>query len=530
LRGGINGVQLVITDDLGRVQQLDFATGVSGDLLAPGVQQFAYSLGFPAVSGSASSAQGYNLNQPTLSLSHRVGLSDSLTLGGYLQGDLSTQMAGVEGTWATTIGNLGWDAALSLDQNQGLDGAARLYYDWFFQGATSAESRSLRLAAEYRGADFMTVADGLPSNNTGLDLSLAYSQTILTNASLTLNGRYQVTRNQPSNAYSIALGISKPIARNMNLNTSASYGINSQGQAEPRMFVGISASLPQQRQFINTTTTLDNSGLANRLNWSYSSPVPVGGLSTGLTATTGDRALTLLSQTRYSGYRADLSLDHTLNIPRNTPGPVTNTTRVTWGTALVFADGVFGWSRPIDNSFAIVNRQGTAQDQLVQVNPSSFGDIARADALGPAVVPLSPYNLTNLSVNAPDLPLGSDLGPASYTLFPTYRSGTVIRVGSEATVFLRGVLLDEQGNPLALQQGRIVSLSDPDWPDAQLITNRTGRFAAQGLKPGRYEIRLFGRPGPVTTFEIPPETTGVYTLEPSAPSPPPGEGAPQSSP
>jgi outer membrane usher protein len=56
LRGGINGVQLVITDDLGRVQQLDFATGVSGDLLAPGVQQFAYSLGFPAVSGSASRA------------------------------------------------------------------------------------------------------------------------------------------------------------------------------------------------------------------------------------------------------------------------------------------------------------------------------------------------------------------------------------------------------------------------------------------------------------------------------------------
>ncbi|PSR19368.1 fimbrial biogenesis outer membrane usher protein [filamentous cyanobacterium CCP3] len=526
LRGGINGVQLVITDDLGRVQQLDFATGVSGDLLAPGVQQFAYSLGFPAVSDSASSPQGYNLNQPTLTLSHRMGLSDNLTLGGYLQGDLSTQMVGVEGTWATTLGNFGWDAALSLDQHHGLDGAARLYYDWFFQGATSAENRSLRLAAEYRGANFMTVADELPNNNTGLDVSLTYSQTILDNASLTLNGRYQVTRNQPSNAYSIALGISKPIARNMSLNASASYGINSQGRAEPRMFVGISASLPQQRQFINTTTTLDNSGLANRINWSYSSPAPVGGLSTGLTATTGDRALTLLSQTRYSGYRANLSLDHTLTIPQNIPGPVTNTTRVTWGTALVFADGVFGWSRPIDNSFAIITRRGTAQDQLVQINPSSFGDIARADALGPAVVPLSPYNLTTLSVNAPDLPLGSDLGPASYALFPTYRSGTVIRVGSEATVFLRGVLVDEQGNPLALQQGRIVSLSDPNWPDAELITNRTGRFATEGLKPGRYEIRLFGRPDPVTTFEIPPETTGVYNLEAPAPSPAPVDVAP----
>ncbi|MBE9111785.1 fimbrial biogenesis outer membrane usher protein, partial [Nodosilinea sp. LEGE 07298] len=512
LQGGINGVQLVITDDLGRVQQLDFATGVSGDLLAPGVQQFAYSLGFPASGGSLSSARGYDFSQPTLSLSHRMGLSDNLTLGGYLQGDLSTQMVGIEGTWATTVGNFGWDAALSLDQAYGLDGAARLYYDWFFQGATSADNRSLRLATEYRGANFMTVADGLPNNNTGLDVSLTYSQTFFENMRTTLSGRYQVTRNQPSDAYSIALGISRPIARGLSLNASASYGINAQGQAQPRMYVGLSASLPQQRQFINTATTLDNNGLANRVNWAYSSPVPVGGISTALTATTRNQALTLLSQTRYQGYRADLTLDHTIDMPRNGSGAIANTTRVTWGTALVFADGVFGWSRPIDNSFAIVARQGTAQGSLVQVNPSSFGDIARADALGPGVVPLSPYTLTTLAVDAPDLPLGSDLGDSSYQLFPTYRSGTLIRVGSEATVLLRGVLVDEQGNPLALQHGRIVSLSDPDWPAVELITNRTGRFAAQGLNPGRYEIRLFGREAPVSTFEIPADTTGVYTL------------------
>ncbi|HSM81088.1 MAG TPA: fimbria/pilus outer membrane usher protein [Nodosilinea sp.] len=528
LRGGINGVQLVITDDLGRVQQLDFATGVSGDLLAPGVQQFAYSLGFPAL-GSGSSPQGYNLNQPTLTLAHRAGVTDNLTLGGYLQGDLSTQMVGVEGTWATTVGTVGWDAALSLDQAHGLDGAARLYYDWFFQGATSAASRSLRLAAEYRGANFMTVADDLPSNGTGLDLSLTYSQPIFEHGRATLSGRYQVTRDQPSHAYSIALGLSQPIARHLSLNTSASYGVNAQGQAEPRLFVGLSAALPRQRQFVNTATTVDSNGLANRLNWSYSSPVPVGGLSTALTATTRDRTLSLLSQTRYQGYRADITLDHSLDIPRHSPSPTTATTRLTWGTALVFADGVFGWSRPIDNSFALVTRQGSAQDHLVQVNPSSFGDIARADALGPAVVPLSPYNLTTLAVDAPDLPLGSDLGNSSYQLFPSYRSGTLIRVGSEATVLLRGVLVDSQGNPLALQHGRIVSLSDPAWPAVELITNRTGRFAAQGLKPGRYEVRLFGSDSPVTTFEIPPDTAGVYTLE-NPSSPPPADLAPSPAP
>jgi outer membrane usher protein len=527
LNAGINGVQLVITDDLGRLERLDFATGVSGDLLAPGVQQFAYSLGFPALgSGAGVTPQGYDLSQPTLTLSHRFGVTDTLTLGGYLQADPTTQMVGVEGTWATTVGNIGWDAALSHDRDYGFDGAVRLYYDWLFQGGSRGNNSSLRLAAEYRGPNFMTVASPLPQNTTGLDLSLAYSQTIFDNTRMTLSGRYQFTRNQPSDAYSVALGLAHPLGPGMTLNASASYGQNAQGQTEPRLFIGISSALTRQRQFINASTTLGNNGVSNRLNWSYASPGTSGGLSTSLTATTNDRALSLLSQTRYRGYRADLTLDHRVHIPQGGSGVAAQATRLTWGTALVFADGVWGWSRPIDNSFAIVARQGTARTEIVQINPGPHGPTAQADALGPAVVPLSPYSLTTLSVDAPDLPLGSDLGASRYSLFPTYRSGTLIRVGTEATVLLRGTLTTPQGQPLELQHGRILSLSDPDWPTVEIITNRTGRFAVPGLKPGRYEIWLFGQTAPVTTFEIPPETTGVYTLAAPDDSSPPSVSPP----
>lgn len=515
LNAGINGVQLVVTDDLGRVERLDFATGVSGDLLAPGVQQFAYSLGFPAEGDSPSSApQAYDFSQPVLNLSHRFGVNDTLTLGAYFQGDLSTQLVGIEGTWATTIGNIGWDAALSLDQDSGIDGAARLYYDWLFQGATSTTSRSLRLSAEYRGLHFMTVAAGVPNNSTGLDLSLAYSQTIFRDTRVTLSGRYQFTRDQPSDAYSLTIGLAKPIARGLTLNVSASYGLNDQGQTEPSLFVGISAALPRQRQFVNASTTLGSDGLAtNRVNWSYSPPVTFEGISTALTATTSDRTINLLSQTRYRGYRADFSLDHSIDIPQGNSNPTVQTTRFTWGTALAFADGVWGWSRPIDNSFAIIARQGTAHDQVVQINPGVNGDIARADAFGSAVVPLSPYALTTLVADAPSLPQGSELGESRFGVFPTYRSGTLIRVGTDATVLVRGVLVDEQGNPVALQYGRMISLTDPNWPAVEVFTNRTGRFAAPGLKPGQYEIWMLGRDRPLATVDIPIGTTGVYTLE-----------------
>ncbi|MBI4780729.1 MAG: fimbrial biogenesis outer membrane usher protein [Oscillatoriophycideae cyanobacterium NC_groundwater_1537_Pr4_S-0.65um_50_18] len=514
LNAGTNGVQLVITDDVGRVQRLDFATGVSGDLLAPGVQQFAYSFGFPAGDdASSSSTQKYDFSQPTLTLAHRLGVTDALTLGSYFQGDLDTQMLGIEGTWATTVGNFGWDAALSLDQDHGIDGAARLYYDWLFRGATSTDSRSLRLSAEYRGANFMTVADGVPDNSTGLDLSLAYSQTLFGNARATLSGRYRFTRNEPSNAYSINWGLAKPIGDGVTLNANVGYGINDQGKAEPRLFLGISVALTRQRQFVSASTTLDGGeAFQNRLNWSYSPPVTFEGISTALTATTSDRTLSLLSQTRYRGYRADLSLDHSIHIPRENGGTTVQATRLTWGTALAFADGVWAWSRPIENSFAIIARQGTARDQVVDINPGINGAIARADALGPAVVPLSPYSFTTLIADAPGLPQGSELGESQFGVFPTYRSGTLIRVGTDATVVLRGVLVDEQGASLVLQYGRITSLTDPDWPAVELFTNRTGRFAASGLKPGQYEIWMVGRDRPLMTFDIPAGTTGVYTL------------------
>ncbi|MBD1909467.1 MULTISPECIES: hypothetical protein [unclassified Leptolyngbya] len=73
-------------------------------------------------------------------------------------------------------------------------------------------------------------------------------------------------------------------------------------------------------------------------------------------------------------------------------------------------------------------------------------------------------------------------------------------------------MIDNQRQPLALQHGRILSQSDPDWPVVEIITNRVGRFVAPGLKPGRYEIWLFGNNAPVTTFEIPAGTTGIYNL------------------
>jgi outer membrane usher protein len=160
-----------------------------------------------------------------------------------------------------------------------------------------------------------------------------------------------------------------------------------------------------------------------------------------------------------------------------------------------------------------VIRNENFRSQQVGINPNAGGYTARADNLGPAVVPdLQPYQVSTLRIDAPNLPLGYDVGRNVYHLLPSYRSGTLIRVGTEATVFIRGVLVDAKGEPVSLQAGEIVSLSDPNWKQVTLFTNKAGKFALEGFKPGRYELRLFINQQHPIPFEIPSGKAGVYDL------------------
>jgi outer membrane usher protein len=67
------------------------------------------------------------------------------------------------------------------------------------------------------------------------------------------------------------------------------------------------------------------------------------------------------------------------------------------------------------------------------------------------------------------MPLGYDLGNAVFNLLPSYKSGAAIMVGTDATVFARGTLINAAGEPIALQGGQVVSLSDPSWEPLALF-------------------------------------------------------------
>ncbi|MEA5448719.1 fimbria/pilus outer membrane usher protein [Leptolyngbya sp. CCNP1308] len=507
LSTGANDIQLVITDDLGQVQRLDFATALAGNLLAPGLQQFSYNLGFPT--RTLSGQRQYQWDEPQLALAHRWGVSPTVTLGGYAQLTPSYQMVETDGVWASAVGNWGWDVAASHTSELGTGLAMRLQYE-LPPSPQDASNRSLRIAAEYRGDRFTTFGSLSPSADW-LTLSAAYSQRIFDNTSLNIGGGYRLGRDGPD-SYTANLGLSRSLGNGLSGSLNLNHSRNQQGQNETRAFLGLSWLMPQRRQSVALNTTVSSTeAIGSRLSWSRSPDRRLQSPGLALDLNRGGQGYDLSGRLTYTDYRFDLGLTHDVAWPTAAAAATSNTTRLTFGTALVFADGHFGWSRPITNSFVLVVPRDRWRGQTIGVNPSQEGYGAVVDGLGPAVLPdLQPYYVSRLRLEAPEAPLGYDLGTDEYVIMPSYRSGTLIMAGTEASAFVRGVLVDEAGAPLGLQAGEVVSLSDADWAAQPLFTNRIGRFALLGFTPGMYEIRLRDR-APLQ-FEITPDQEGIIDL------------------
>lgn len=511
LSGGVNNIELIITDDLGQVQRLSFPASVAGDLLSPGLQQFAYSFGFP--SQTENGVRTYHWDDPTLTMTQRWGVNNQLTLGGYLQANLRQQLVGVEGIWATSRGNWGWNIAISRDSESRIDGAATLEYELTRSLGSGEGQQSLRLAAEYRGQNFTPLGDLVPKNDYSFDLSAAYSRPLFAGMNVNLTGRYQIGRGEIGNSYSIGLGLSQSFTNGIGLNLNLTQQQRSNGQGEQQATLSIFWLLPQQRQSVVSTTSLSTRSDPNsQLIWSINSDRSIDGTNSSITVSDTPDQHGLSGQLFYTGYRLEASLSQELTVPKADTNPMTNMTRLTLGTSIAFADGHWAWSRPITDSFAMIVRRANLRSQVLQVNPTGNGASARADGAGNAVLPgLQPYSIATVQINAPSLPVGYEVGQRQFSLLPTYRSGTAIYVGTEGTVFLRGILVDQNRAAIALQAGSIVSLSDTHWASVTLFTNQAGRFAVTGLKPGRYEIHLNTQSG-VAQFEIPESRTGIYDL------------------
>ena len=218
----------------------------------------------------------------------------------------------------------------------------------------------------------------------------------------------------------------------------------------------------------------------------------------------------------YYGNRAEARVAHTggfegVALDHFTSAPTDQRTSARVGTALVFADGAFGVSRPIrGNGFAIVEPHESIADKTVTVGTGE--DVrAKSDWLGPAVVPDVPaYTNMTIPVDVADLPVGYSLGAGAFDTYAPHKAGYKLQVGSSYSVSAYGTLLRANGEPIGLLTG-VAQPADNPGKQVAIFTNAAGKFGAEGLAPGVWTITMATEDAPtVFVITVPEGSNGLY--------------------
>lgn len=506
---GLNSVELYTTDQFGRQLLVRFSQFFSAQLLNPGISEFGYSLGFPQFRNRQGTLS-YNTDRPTVSAYFRRGFSQELTAGINFEGDRSRFTAGAEGSWAAPIGTFSIIAALSHDEQRSWGRQMLLAYEASFSRFGPVENPQVNLEYRYTSRDYASLATDRFENPFRHELRGRASGRLPGDFILGLSAVRQTRRFRlpAETRYAVSLGRRIAFA-----NVTASFErARSLVRGTDNRFLLIIGVPLGGRQNVRSVYDSNNNGL--QIEYSRFQVEEVGDY--GIRAAFGrDRdRLTGAGEFSYNANRFAAAVRH--DLVRDLEGRRTSQqTSYSFASQLAFAGDRLGFGRPVGRSFALVSTHDTLDGRGAELRQGLGREKpqARSGAFGPALAPVgNPYAPQILSVSVEDLPPGYDIGPGQYQLFPGAASGYLVQVGSDASRVVLGTLLDPDGKPAALLGGTVSSLDDESFKPISVFTNRSGRFVAEGLAPGRYQILLGGEDGVKFSFTVARETEGLVNI------------------
>jgi len=520
---GANNVQLLIQDDTGQRQALNFSIFFDRSLLKPGLTEFGL------YSGVETLAAGGNVDytdEGAVTGFIRHGFNDWLTAGLNFQGDSRVQMGGVESLWGTKLGSIGADLAVSNAQNYGSGYAINLGYDLLQQSGNAEKSQSLTATLQYRSRAFATlgqlsnnitvttpttaigpVAPGTPTatgpatplntNPYQLQAALNYNRSFGDYSFVGANVSYSIGRDGTADLGQFQVSYGREFTRDSNAVINLEYDTTGVSK-------GFSVRLSLTKRFGKTGSIradYDSAQELGQVTYQDSHGRGVGAWNASATVDGGASQLGFNGDLDYTANRGEFGLAQSTSydVTGHTITDVRSTAR--FDTAIAFTGGHFAIGQPIYDSFAILAPHSTLGGAPVVVDPSPDGDLAISGALGDALLSdIGSYSVRTITYDVPKAPAGYDIGSGSLRVLSPYKAGYFVEVGSDYSVTVIGRLVGPDGVPISLLAGRAIEEAHPERKAVILFTSRDGRFAAEGLRPGKWRIEMPTTPG--TDFEI----------------------------
>ena len=510
---GANDVELVIRDDTGREQIISNRNFFDFNLLEPGVSDFSFSAGVrarPVVNGvSYSDAYAF-------SGFYRRGFSNTVTAGVDAQADEQGVTAGASVVWAAPVGIFRLEAAGSQRSGIGSGFAVDAGYSINGQFDNNNWRWTAQLNGQWESRRFSTLSDiVLPSVGELRPTEYSVNANVQVNNArwnITASGQYDKGRGLSPTRTSGLLGATYSLNSQITLGAFARYADNGLRKEKGGFFQV--TWRPGRNQ--NVRAGYDTARQEAQLGYRYAPTANVGATQADISLRRNNLRddLNLSGSLFHTGNRFEANLQHDVFTTADFSSDRIQTTRASVSNSIVLVGGKVALARPIREGFAMLTPHKSLKGKKILADPTENGARAYSDALGPAVVPdLSSYSRSSLYYDVVDLEPGYDLGSGQFGLKAPLYGGYKLTVGSAASVTMLGkVLVGSKLEPLVLTGGKMESLSDPAAEAISVFTNRNGRLAGTGFKPGKYRLTLFTTPAYITEIEIPENAENLFDI------------------
>lgn len=540
LAAGLNKVELEITDDLGRTEIILLTEPFSTQLLRPG--EFSYHAGAGLDWQDRESAAG--------SATLRYGVARRLSLGAGMQSTLDENLAALDASFATPVGNARADVGIHVAETDSaveLNRALNLEYG--FGVPWRRYLPRVNVSFRLQDADYRTPSPAEwqgPADAARLRLSV--SQSVVNRVGLSAIFQRRWGRDPNPNGNTISGVASFSPVSGATLAFRIGYDWDDDGNSGVRGFIGYTHTLSGGRLSTSVGQDLADNSATVSLRTAHE-PAPAQRLTAlgrisgfpvqGYDDWSGGASL------RYVTPYFETSVQHDSEFFDQGSVERRHLSGVRLGTAVAYADGVFAPSRPISEAFVIFRRDPSLSDVGLEVRSEGGMRATPLERWDRLVVPgLRAYYPYTFFVDAPFLPEGYDVGPGTYMVAPGYQHGVLIDIGSDARVYVEGRLVNELGEAVPLAAGRKhegafdaeavmaeragTEEADPDGSNradelAQsaaepaedqegelFFSDRDGIFVLYGLRPGTYHLRMSG--GRYAEFSIPEGEVGRFEL------------------
>jgi len=157
-------------------------------------------------------------------------------------------------------------------------------------------------------------------------------------------------------------------------------------------------------------------------------------------------------------------------------------------TAILFAGTSLAIGKPARDSFVLFRTHPALGSAVAGIKAGDRWN-ERTGVLGTGVLSgIGSNRVQKISFAVDYLPEGADSGNLAHVVFPGYRSGYSIVLGTDAEMYATGQLVDQNGMPVLWSAGIARSADTP--AGIRFFSDENGNFEIAGLKAGEWVLEL----------------------------------------